>query len=163
MAAKKTKKTGAKPNKPKGKAPKPAPIQSKAKAAPPAKAKKTPAPAPAPREEPFKPMFFQVLDNGLFELSFPCDQFDEMGASDVFQDAGLDGGGYDWEAVLAPALAARDEEASGTIEWSPEADSLVAISPDRSALEVLAEVIRAVTSSEKALAAAVRAHDPDRL
>lgn len=112
----------------------------------------------------FSPAELQILENGMFSVHFSIDAFqsDELDVEGAFAESELDGNGYDWEAVLAPAIKQRDARAFAAIEFSPEADTFVAISKDKESLLLLAEVLRDIVSDQKLLAAAVAAHDPDR-
>jgi hypothetical protein len=111
----------------------------------------------------FLPATLQTLENGMTSIWFSCDEFDaRLDVVAAFEAAGLSGGGYDWEAVLAPALAKKDPQAFAAVEWSPESDTLVAISREREPLRVLAAVLREVVADQESLVKAVAAHDPDR-
>lgn len=114
--------------------------------------------------EDFSPGTLQILENGMFSLSFDTGAFqsDDLDVESAFAEADLDGNGYDWEAVLAPAVRDRDASAFKAIEFSPEADTFVAICKSKEPLLLLAEVLRDMVSDQKLLAAAVAAHDPDR-
>lgn len=112
----------------------------------------------------FSPATLQVLDNGMFSISFACDAFDsdDLDVKGAFKEVDLDGSGYDWEAVLAPALERRDLLAYKAIDFSPEADTFVAICKDKAPLLGLVEVLREIVSDQSLLASAIAAHDPDR-
>ena len=111
----------------------------------------------------FAPATLQLLENGWFSIYFACDEFDDtLEVEAAFEAYELDAGGYGWEAVLAPALQARDSDAYDAIEWSPEADTFVAISQHQGPLRVLAQVLREVVTDQMTLERAISRHDPNR-
>jgi len=111
---------------------------------------------------PYAPATLQTLDNGMFALFFDVGLFDDvLDVPAAFAAIG-EGNGYEWEAVLAPALATHDPAAFAAIEWDPEGDTFVAIARETGPLRALAAVLRDVTRSQAALEAAVAAHDPER-
>src|SRR5579862_7601653 len=107
--------------------------------------------------EDFSPATLQTLDNGSFSLCFDIGAFtsDELDVKGAFADADLDGNGYDWAAVLAPAVERNDARAFAAIEFSPEANTFVAICKDKAPLLVLAELLRDIVSDQKLLASAI--------
>lgn len=135
------------------------PAAKKKPAKKPTAAKKPPI--TAPDEDRFAPASFQTLENGMFDIWFDIGLGDDF--VDLFEAADLEGSGYDWEAVLAPALERRDPRAAAAIEYSPEGDTFVAISKTTGPLEALAALLRELLENDGAkLAKAIRAHDPDR-
>ncbi|MBX3154758.1 MAG: hypothetical protein KF773_02075 [Deltaproteobacteria bacterium] len=147
---------------------------AKKPAAKPAAKKKPPAKVPAPAaaepapavdivDDPaFAPATLQMLEKGGYAIFFDIGAFDDkLDVQDAFSAIG-EGNGYEWEAVLAPALEKRDPQAFSAVDWSPEADTFVATSTDKAPLAVLAAVLRDVVKDQASLVRAIKDHDPDR-
>jgi len=128
------------------------------------KAKPKTKPATKTRAADFAPAKFQVRENGSFEIFFDIGDFDgDLEVEDAFAAADLTGNGYDWEAVLAPALQRADAAAFAAIEWrGSEADTFVVAAKDKAPLLALVGVLRKVVKSDASLAAAIALHDPER-
>jgi hypothetical protein len=142
---------------------KPAPAKKPTKKPPAAAAKKTNgAAAPSPDDAAFAPATLQELEKGGYAIYFDAGAFDDrLDVQDAFSEIG-EGSGYEWEAVLAPALEKHDPKAFAAVDWSPEADTFVATSTDKAPLAVLAAVLRDVVKDQASLERAVKAHDPER-
>jgi hypothetical protein len=163
MKKKPAKKTAAKAKaKPKPKA-KPKAKAAPKKAAPKPKSKKATEVDDAIVDDPeFAPARLQKLDKGGYAIFFDIGAFDgDLDVEAAFSEIGS-GNGYEWEAVLAPALEKRDPAAFSAVDWSPEADTFVASSNDKAPLAVLAAVLRDVVKDQSSLVQAVKNHDPER-
>jgi hypothetical protein len=110
----------------------------------------------------FAPARLQKLEKGGYAIFFDIGAFDgDLDVEEAFSEIGS-GNGYEWEAVLAPALEKRDPAAFSAVDWSPEADTFVASSSDKAPLAILAAVLRDVVKDQSSLVQAVKNHDPER-
>jgi hypothetical protein len=110
----------------------------------------------------FAPARLEALEKGGYAISFDIGAFDDkLDVQEAFSEIG-EGNGYEWEAILAPALEKRDPKAFSAVDWSPEADTFVASSSDKSSLAVLASVLRDIVKDQASLEQAVKNHDPER-
>lgn len=64
-----------------------------------------------------------------------------VGAMGVFEDAGHEGNGYNWEAVARQALREYAPEHVGMLDFDPEAGMFVAYGENREALQRLGELL----------------------
>src|SRR4051812_17294770 len=87
--------------------------------------------------------FFSIQDNG-----------DDRAAA-LFEDRGLQGGGYTWEGVLISLLQLKMPDALPHLNIGAEADNMYAYSNDRALLEGVAELVQSAMADRQLLAAAI--------
>ncbi len=75
--------------------------------------------------------------------------------TDIFEDHGHEGAGYDWASVARQVIHERAPELRGVIKFSPEAAMFAASSPDRAALEKLAGLLSELAGNRRELAAII--------
>lgn len=76
-------------------------------------------------------------------------------ATTVFEERGLQGGGYTWEGILTSLLQLKMPEALTELEIGAEADNMYAYSTDRSLLDKVADLVRAAINNRDLLIAAI--------
>ena len=103
----------------------------------------------------------RLVDHGEGRYSLCLDDF-RMPKVAIFDERGLQGGGYTWEAVADSLARLRRPELVDGVGYDSEASMFVAIGT-RPTLIALAHLIQEALDDETLLRAAVDAADPDRL
>ncbi len=119
-----------------------------------------PAVAPAPRppaENPYAPCFGGPNESGTYSLAFT--DFD--GTAAVFEEAGHEGGGYDWQGVVDALVRLRAPKLRRKLNYDPEGSMFAVWSKDGDAILRVAELIRAAVQDHDLLREAIRKADPD--
>jgi hypothetical protein len=119
-----------------------------------------PAAATAPRppvENPYAPCFGGPTESGTYSLAFT--DFD--GTASVFEEAGHEGGGYDWQGVVDALVRMRAPKLRRKLNYDPEGSMFAVWSKDADAIRQAAELIRAAVEDHDLLREAIRKADPD--
>jgi hypothetical protein len=103
----------------------------------------------------------RLVDHGEGRYSLCLDDF-RMPTVPVFEERGLQGGGYTWEAVADSLARIRRPELVDGVDYDCEAGMFVAIGT-RPTLIAMAHLLQEALQDEGLLRAAVDAADPDRL
>ena len=103
----------------------------------------------------------RLVDHGEGRYSLCLDDF-RMPRVALFDERGLQGGGYTWEALSDSLARLRRPELVGGLSYDSEAGMFVAIGT-RPTLVALAHLIQEAMQDETLLRAALDAADPDRL
>src|SRR5262245_10218551 len=73
----------------------------------------------------------------------------------LFEQLGLQGGGYTWEAIVTALAEMKMPEAFASLRIGAEADNMYVDCPDREVLERLAQLIRDACADHELLKAAM--------
>lgn len=79
----------------------------------------------------------------------------------LFEDLGLQGGGYTWEGIVSALLRERLPDRAGDISIGAEADNMYVHSADRALLETIAELVAEVASDPQKIEKLVETDDDD--
>ncbi len=109
-------------------------------------------------EDEFSPCQLGEQDGDFF-LSF--DDFNANDAGLVFDEAGYDGGGYGWHAVVGALVEMRAPKLRRKLAYDPEASLFMVSSKDRDALRQVAGLIRAAVADPALLREAISKADPE--
>ncbi|GAB3159701.1 hypothetical protein GCM10027290_64900 [Micromonospora sonneratiae] len=86
---------------------------------------------------------------------------DMVDTAAVFEEHGYEGGGYAWAGVARSAVATHAPELADRVRYDPEAGMFVAYGTDAAALEQLGGLLHQAFHDRDALAALIRAGEPD--
>ena len=103
----------------------------------------------------------RLVDHGEGRFSLCFDDF-RMPALALFEERGLQGGGYTWEAVVSSLVKLRRPDLEPDLTYDSESGMFVALGA-RESLRVVAKLIQQAIASDSMLQQAVDAADPDRL
>jgi hypothetical protein len=93
---------------------------------------------------------FEVIETTPGKFSLLLSDFEP--ANEVFEDAGVDGGGYDWEAVARHIVENVETELEERVEFDSEASMFCAYGEDKEALLALGASLAKLFRNHKALA-----------
>ncbi|MEW6733097.1 MAG: Imm51 family immunity protein [Acidobacteriota bacterium] len=96
-------------------------------------------------------------EDGTFSLLFT--DFD--GTIGIFEEMGMEGGGYSWHAVVDALVRMEVPELSKKLSYDPEASMFVAISSDANVLKEIARLIRNAIKDPQLLKMAITNADPE--
>ena len=103
----------------------------------------------------------RLVDHGGGRYSLCFDDY-AMPAMPLFEQLGLQGGGYTWEAVVRTLVKLRHPDLASQLTYDSEAGMFVAIGP-RQALVTVARLIQAAIGDPLVLRTAIERADPDTL
>jgi hypothetical protein len=103
----------------------------------------------------------RLVDHGEGRFSLCFDDF-KMPELPLFEERGLQGGGYTWEAIADSLLRLRRPDLVEQVAYDSEAGMFVAVG-NRPSLIVVARLLQEALADMNLLKAAVDAADPDRL
>ncbi len=103
----------------------------------------------------------RLVDHGEGRFSLCLDDF-RMPSVPLFDERGLQGGGYTWEAIADSLIRLRRPELVAGVSYDTEASMFVAMGT-RPTMVALAHLLQEALNDEDLLRAAVDAADPDRL
>ena len=103
----------------------------------------------------------QLVEHEAGQYSLIFTDFDPTQAT--FADHDLEGGGYDWAAVVDALVRMKARKLQKKIEYDPEAGMFAAYSNDQDALKTVAGLIRAAIADPALLSEAIEKADPDML
>lgn len=111
--------------------------------------------------ETFAPLVFFEYDHkpGTYCLMFSDDKM--IPVTDVFEECGYQGGGYDWAGVARSAVATRAPELAERVSYDPEAGMFVAYGEDAEALKKLGTLLREAFHDRALLKELIEAGDPE--
>ena len=82
-------------------------------------------------------------------------------ADEIFQDAGYEGGGYDWEAISKQLVRAQAPDLDGLFETDPEGSMFCAFGTDATALQQLGELLSGAFHDPDLLRDAIERAEPE--
>ncbi|MDP2343138.1 MAG: Imm51 family immunity protein [Deltaproteobacteria bacterium] len=103
----------------------------------------------------------RLVDHGEGRFSLCFDDF-KMPELPLFEERGLQGGGYTWEAIADSLLRLRRPDMVDQVSYDSEAGMFVAVG-NRPSLIVVARLLQEALADPALLKTAVDAADPDRL
>jgi hypothetical protein len=103
----------------------------------------------------------RLVDHGAGRYSLCLDDF-RMPQLPLFEERGLQGGGYTWDAVVDSLVRLRRPDLAPDLTYDSEAGMFVALG-SRETLRVVARLIQEAIASPAVLREAVDHADPDRL
>jgi hypothetical protein len=102
---------------------------------------------------------------GIFEAGdgrfFLAIQDTDPKSAALFEEKGLQGGGYTWEGLLTALLQLKMPDVLPQLEIGAEADNMYAYCDDRAILEKVAELVRTATTDHELLMAAIESAGDD--
>jgi hypothetical protein len=98
---------------------------------------------------------FTLIESTPGKFSLLLSEFEP--ASEVFEAAGVEGGGYDWEAVARHIVENVETELVERVDFDSEASMFCAYGEDRNALLALGTSLAQLLRNHKALAKIVEA------
>ncbi|MFO0876310.1 MAG: Imm51 family immunity protein [Gemmataceae bacterium] len=102
---------------------------------------------------------FHLMQHNDGSASLMLTDFDE--GADIFEEFGLDAGGYAWHGVADALVRNRAKHLRRKLQYDPEASMFVAYSKDGAALRELAALLRQALREPALLREAIEAADPD--
>ncbi|MCC7070086.1 MAG: hypothetical protein IT383_02115 [Deltaproteobacteria bacterium] len=103
----------------------------------------------------------RLVDHGGSRFSLCLDDY-AMPMMPLFEQLGLQGGGYTWEAVVRSLVKLRHPDLASQLSYDSEAGMFVALGP-RQALVTVARLLQAAIADPLVLRTAVERADPDTL
>jgi hypothetical protein len=109
-----------------------------------------------------EPCILVAHDDGEYSLNLDIGSVPRE-ALMVFEERGLEAGGYTWVGVADALLRSSAPEFADAMDYDPEASMFTAFGPNRAALMRLGELLREAIGSHATLRAAIDAADPELL
>ncbi|OGQ24605.1 MAG: hypothetical protein A2138_02685 [Deltaproteobacteria bacterium RBG_16_71_12] len=103
----------------------------------------------------------RLVDHGGGRYSLCFDDY-AMPTVPLFEQLGLQGGGYTWEEVVRSLVKLRQPDLAAQLSYDSESGMFVALGP-RAALLAVARLIQAAIADPLLLRTAVERADPDAL
>jgi hypothetical protein len=98
----------------------------------------------------------QILDDGEGRGGFLLTLMDaDERTAALFEDRGLQGGGYTWEGIVTALVRMRAPESLNKLKFGAEADNMYIYCPDRLLLEEVAGLVRKAIAEHDLLLAAI--------
>jgi hypothetical protein len=102
---------------------------------------------------------FRLMQHNDGSASLMLSEFDEGAA--IFEEFGLDAGGYAWHGVADALVRNRAQHLRRQLQYDPEASMFVAYSKDGAVLRELAALLRQALHDPALLREAIESADPD--